>query len=98
MLLNHASRNKLSTSRKIVTRFKEHRAAIRNYTTKASFMASQREDTGHDIDLTEVKILSHAISWTTSSFKEAWLSNENAIEKCHIELPQAYSVLREVID
>ncbi len=89
LLLNSASLNKLSTSRGIATRLKEHSAAIRNYTIEALFMASQREDTAHDIDLTKVKILSHAISWTTSSFKEAWLSNENSIEKCHIELPQA---------
>ncbi len=81
--MGDSSNYKRQDSRKLATQFKEHRAATRNYTIKASIMASKRGDTGHDIDLIEVKILNRAISWTTSSFKEAWLSNENAIEKCH---------------
>ncbi len=49
-----------------------------------------------DFNLAEAKIFSHASSWTERLIKEAWLSNENSINKC-IELPQAYSVLRVAI-
>ncbi len=83
-------------SRKLVTRLKEHRSAIRNCNIKASPMAAHYVDTGHGFYLAETKILSHAYSWTVRLFKEAWLSNENSINKC-IELPQAYSVLRAAI-
>ncbi len=84
------------TSKKLATRLKEHRSAIRNCNIKASLMAAHRMDTGHDFNLAEAKILSHASSWTARIFKEAWLSNENSINKC-IDLPQAYSVLRAAI-
>ncbi len=80
------------TSRRLATRTKEHRSAIRNCNVKASLMASHCVDTGHSFDLAETKILSHANSRTARLFKEAWLSNKNSIHKC-IELPQAYSVL-----
>ncbi len=55
-------------------------------------MAAHCVDTGHGFNLAEAKILGHASSWTARLFKEAWLSNENSINK-GIELPQAYSVL-----
>ncbi len=84
------------TSRKLTTRLKERRSAIRNCNIKASLMAAHCVDTGHDLNLAEAKILSHASSWTARLFKEVWLSNENSINKC-IELPQAYSVLRAAI-
>ncbi len=50
-------------------------------------MAAHCADTGHDFNLVEAKFLTHASSWTARPFKEAWLSNENSINKC-IELPQ----------
>ncbi len=84
------------TSRKLATRLKEHRSAIRNCNIKASLMAAHCVETGYNSNLAEAKIISHAISWTASLFKEAWLSNENSIHKC-IGLPQAYSVLRAAI-
>ncbi len=84
------------TSRKLATRLKENHSAIRNCNIKASLMAAHYVDTGHDFNLAEVKIVSHASSWTGRLFKEAWLSNENSINKC-IELPQAHSVLRAAI-
>ncbi len=84
------------TSRKLATRLKEHRSAIRNCNIKAPLMAAHCGDTGHDFNLAEAKILSHVSSWTARLFKEAWLSNENSINKC-IELPQAFSVLRAAI-
>ncbi len=84
------------TSRKLATRLKEHRSAIRNCNIKASLMAAHCVYTGHGFNLAEAKILSHASSWTARLFKEAWLSNGNSINKC-IELPQAYSVLRAAI-
>ncbi len=59
-------------------------------------MAAHCVDTGHDFNLAETKILSHAGSWTARLIKEAWLSNENLINKC-IELQHAYSVLRAAI-
>ncbi len=84
------------TPMKLATRLKEHRSAIRNCSIKASLMTAHCVNTGHDFNLAEAKILSHASSWTASLFKEAWLSNENSINNC-IELPQAYSVLRAAI-
>ncbi len=83
-------------SRKLATRLKEHRSAIRNCNIKAPLMAAHCVDTGHDLNLAEAKILSHTSSWTARLFKEAWLSNVNSINKC-IELPQAYSVWRAAI-
>ncbi len=55
------------------------RSAIRNGNIKASFMAAHCVDTGHEFNLAEAKILSHASSWTARLFKEAWLSIENSI-------------------
>ncbi len=73
------------TSRKLATRLKEHRLAIRNCDIKASLM------TAHCVDISW-KILSRASCWTARLFQEAWPSNENSINKC-IELPHDYSVL-----
>ncbi len=84
------------TSRKLATRLKEHRSAIRNCNIKASLMAAHCVDTGQDFNLAEANIFRHASSWTARFFKEAWLSNENSINKC-TELPQAYSVLLAAI-
>ncbi len=80
------------TSRRLATRIKEHRSAMRNCNVKASLMVSNCVDSGHAFDLAETKIFSHASRWTASLFKGAWLSNKNSINKC-IKLPQAYSVL-----
>ncbi len=51
------------TSRKLATRIKGHRSALRNCNFKASLMASHCVDTGHIYDLAETKIFSHASSW-----------------------------------
>ncbi len=85
------------TLRKLATRIKEHRSAIRNCNVKASLMASHCVDTSHTFDLAETKILSHASSWTARMFKETWPSNKNSINKC-IGLPLAYSVMRVTIE
>ncbi len=84
------------SSRKLATRLKEHRSTIRNCNIKASLMAAHCVDTGHDLNLAETKILSHANSCTARLFKEARLSNENSTNKC-IEWPQIFSVLRAAI-
>ncbi len=63
------------TSRRLATRIKEHRSAIRNCNVKGSLMASHCVDTSHSFDPAETKILSHANSWAARLFKEAWLSN-----------------------
>ncbi len=64
------------TSRRLVTRIKEHRSAIISCNVKASLMVSHCVDTGHSFDLAKTKILSHDSSWTARLFKEAWLSNK----------------------
>ncbi len=70
------------TSRRLVTRIKEHRLAIRNCNVKASVMSSRCADTGHIFDLAGTRILNHGNRWTARLFKEAWLSNKTPINKC----------------
>ncbi len=57
------------TSRKLATRLKKHRSAIKNCNIKASLMAAHCVDTDHDFNLAEAKIHSHASSWTARLFK-----------------------------
>ncbi len=51
------------TSRKLATRIKEHRSAIRKCNVKTSRMASQCVDTGHIFHLDETKIFSHEMKF-----------------------------------
>ncbi len=65
-----SSNNTGLTSRKLATRLKGHRSAIRNYNIKASLMAAHCADTGHDFYLAEAEILCQASDRTARFLKK----------------------------
>jgi hypothetical protein len=77
------------TGRKLSTRIKEHKAAIRRH-DPLSLISIHEDQEGHKFNLETVRILARGNTRHAREFLEAWHSTTNSINR-HIELDPIYA-------
>ncbi|VDN27302.1 unnamed protein product, partial [Dibothriocephalus latus] len=69
------------TGRKLGSRIREHKSAVRRG-DPLSQVAAHIYETGHEFNFTAAKVIAHAGSKTGRELIEAWASDDNSVNRC----------------